>query len=59
MKQIKTVLCRADNAPDFDKAVNALLRDGWTLAKRDIVQAVDTETYVFHRILYAELEREE
>ena len=59
MKQIKTIKNRLDNAEAFDEAVNAALRDGWELTKRDVIRPnahPDGETSF--TMLYAELEFE-
>lgn len=58
MKQIKTILVKAEQLEEFDKKVNAALTEGWTLVKREVLQAYDRATCIFHRMLYAELERE-
>ena len=60
MKQIRTIVKRLDAAESFDAVVNAALKDGWRLIKRDVLiprsQASHT---IFHTMIYAELEREE
>lgn len=58
MKQIKTIARRANYSEEFDEAVNAALAEGWVLTKREVIQAVEGPTLIFHRMLYAELERE-
>ena len=65
MKQIKTIFksmnpnakCTQE-AQDFDHQVNAALAEGWVLVKREVLQPIDTQQYLFRRVLYAELERE-
>lgn len=60
MKQIKTIRNRLDNAAEFDREVNAALRDGWELKYRTvIVPMAHTDGCASHNTLYAELEREE
>lgn len=60
MKEIKTIYTRAMGAPEFDDEVNAALRKGWCLIRREVLmpraQPNDGATY-FHPMLYAELER--
>lgn len=58
MKQIKTIMKRADDWVQFDAEVNKALADGWTLVKREVLQAYEGPTRIFHRMHYAELERE-
>ena len=58
MKTIKTILVNAEHPGEFDDRVNAALRDGWKLARRDVLQPSEGRAWVFHRMLYAELERE-
>lgn len=61
MKQIKTVLMEYGQLYEFDKAVNALLADGWELRKREIqkVSGEISEAFCVPAVyvLYAELER--
>lgn len=59
MKQIKTILVKVERLEEFDKKVNDALTEGWTLVKRDVLQAYDRATCIFNRMLYAELEREQ
>ena len=58
MKEIKTIIERAELFRMFDKAVNDNLRDGWRLVRRDVLPAYEGETLASHRALYAELERD-
>jgi hypothetical protein len=58
MKQIKTILVKVEQLEEFDKRANNALAEGWTLVKREVLQAYDSATCIFHRMLYAELERE-
>lgn len=58
MKQIKTITKQLDGSVQFDAEVNAALAEGWTLVKREVLQAYEGRTRVFYRMLYAELERE-
>lgn len=58
MKQIKTITKQLDGSVQFDAEVNAALAEGWTLVKREVLQAYEGQTRVFYRMLYAELERE-
>lgn len=55
--QIKTIKFRLDNAELFDNAVNQALEDGWVLIKREVLAPYEGETYVHHRMLYAELQK--
>lgn len=60
MKKIKTVTCPIENAEWFDSSVNELMKEGWVLAKRDILNVPGVLTESFNtpvvQILYAELE---
>ena len=56
--QIKTIEYKFDCAEQFDEAVNKALADGWVLVRRDVIQPYEGKTYVHHRMLYAELQRE-
>lgn len=60
MKQIKTVVNRLDNSADFDNEVNAALKDGYKLTRREVInpnaQNNSRFTYI---MLYAELEKED
>lgn len=58
MKKIKTIMVNADHPGEFDDRVNAALRDGWKLVRRDVLHPHDGPHWVFHRMFYAELERE-
>lgn len=61
MKQIKTICVDQSNEgvqAVFDKAVNEALAEGWTLTKRCILNPYESETFVYYRTLYAELEKE-
>lgn len=48
----------AMEAQAFDDEVNAALKEGWTLVKREVLAPCVTEDYDYHRTLYAELEME-
>jgi len=55
--EIKTIRYRLDDAPDFDKAVNAAMAEGWRLTRRDVLrvdQPQNSSTF-FYSMLYAEL----
>ena len=58
MKTIKTIMVNADYPGEFDDRVNAALRDGWKLVRRDVLTPFEGRNWVFHRMFYAELERE-
>ena len=58
MKQIKTIQCRLDREEYFDKEVNKALRDGWELKTRRVLPPYEGQSYIHHRTLYAELEKE-
>lgn len=61
MKQIKTIyedLTNPKALDNFDNEVNQALAEGWTLTKRDVLKPYESETTCWHRILYAELEKE-
>jgi len=62
LKEIKTIVAPLSCSELYDKAVNELLADGWTLEKREIINAPGqiSEAFQFtiERVLYAELERE-
>lgn len=55
-KQIKTVYCRAEHREEFDKDVNALLKDGWELERIDTLTARVESKYT---MLFALLFRQE
>lgn len=61
MKQIKTVICPIEYAYSFDKEVNRLIADGWTIARRDIIRTAGEVSEAYNtaiiQALYAELER--
>lgn len=61
MKQIKTVLKPYSGLYAFDKEVNSLLSQGWTLRKREIqkVSGEISESFTVPAVyvLYAELDR--
>lgn len=61
MKQIKTVLKPYSELYAFDKEVNSLLSQGWTLRKREIqkVSGEISEAFTVPAVyvLYAELDR--
>ena len=50
MLEIKTIMRTHDDPAGFDEVVNAALRDGWELVRRDLL--------ITPNVLYAELERE-
>ena len=54
--EIKTIVIRLDNAGEFDERVNAALKEGWQLVKREVLQpaAQSPERYTYI-MLYAEL----
>ena len=60
MKQIKTVTAPFERSEWFDNAVNELIKQGWILSKRDILNVPGILTESFNvpivQILYAELE---
>ncbi len=58
MKQIKTIMRNASAPEEFDAEVNKAIAEGWTLVKRDVLLPYEGPTRIFHRMLYAELERE-
>jgi hypothetical protein len=58
MKKIKTIIVRSEHPEEFDDLVNAALRDGWKLVRRDVLTPFEGRDWVFHRMIYAELERE-
>lgn len=61
MKQIKTIMKRDSTLEfrnEFDREVNEALADGWTLTKREVLKPYEGGTITWHRMLYAELERE-
>jgi hypothetical protein len=61
--QIKTVIEPIERASGFDKAVNSLLNDGWTLKARKILTTQGELSEAFNaaviRFLYAELEKQQ
>ena len=57
MKTIKTIMVKADYPGEFDDRVNAALRDGWKLVRRDVLPAYEGKNMIFYRMFYAELER--
>ena len=58
MLEIKTIAHPATEREEFDAEVNKALAEGWELVRRDIIPPYEGSTYVWERILYAELERE-
>lgn len=54
VRQIKTIVVRLDAADSFDRKVNALLRDGWKIAKRYTIAAQTDSEYT---MLVAEMYR--
>lgn len=61
MRQVKTVICEISHSESFDKEVNRLLSEGWTLRKREIQKINGDISEAFNAaticVLYAELER--
>ena len=61
MKQIKTVICPIEYAYSFDKEVNRLIADGWTISNRGLINTRGGVSEAFNtaivQSLYAELER--
>ena len=61
MKQIKTVVYPIEYAHRYDKEINDLLADGWTLKRRNITNMCGEISEAFSspiiKVLYAELER--
>lgn len=61
MRQIKTILKPYSQLYEYDNEVNALLREGWTLRKREIQRVSGEISEAFNApavyMLYAELER--
>jgi hypothetical protein len=61
MIQIKTVIEPIERANSFDKIVNDLLNDGWTLQTRKMLTTQGELSEAFNaaviRFLYAELEK--
>lgn len=61
MKQIKTVTAPFERSEWFDKSINKLMAEGWTLKKRDILNVPGVLTEAFNapvvQVLYAELEK--
>ena len=59
---IRTVLRAVYNLTEFDAEVNALLADGWTLKKRELIgvegEPSDAYNVTVVKALYAELERQ-
>ena len=55
MLEIKTIIEAVKDAPQFDRAVNDALADGWALVRRDVIPAGLPDS---PRLLYAELEQE-
>lgn len=62
MRQIKTVIHPLERATKFDAEVNALLSDGWTLKRQEVLKLQDAPSEAFNTatfpVLYAELTRE-
>ena len=58
--EIKTVRRKLDYVDEFDTEVNNLLRDGWRLVRRDVLQppAQPNSDVYFNTMLYAELVRD-
>lgn len=61
MKQIKTVIRPLDQVRQFDKDVNTLLANGWTLKNRKVIgmegEPNEVGSAPVIHALYAELER--
>lgn len=54
--KIKTILTNTDHPEQFDDQVNALLAEGWVLAKREVLQGMNYNANNWaRRALYAEL----
>lgn len=60
--KIRTVLRAVYNLSEFDTEVNALLADGWTLKRRELIgvegEPSDAYNVTIVKALYAELERQ-
>lgn len=56
--QIKTIKFKIDAAEAFDNEVNRALENGWALTKREVLPPYEGQSYVHHRMLYAELQKE-
>ena len=56
MKQFKTIVEKLTNAKTFDAKINKAVNDGWTLVKRETIQASRYEKNS-QAYLYAELEK--
>lgn len=59
--EIKTIYIQTAGVQEFDNCVNKLLKEGWKLVKRELIQPnaqPNTGTTYFNNMLYAELERE-
>ena len=61
MMKIKTVIMPIEYAERYDRAVNALLSEGWKLRQRRVISAQGELSEAFNttavKLLYAELER--
>ncbi len=61
MMKIKTVIMPIEYAERYDRAVNALLSEGWKLRQRGVLSAPGELSEAFNaatvKLLYAELER--
>lgn len=60
--KIRTVLRAVYNLAEFDAEINALLADGWTLKRRELIgvegEPSDAYNVTIVKALYAELERQ-
>ena len=62
MRQVKTVILPLEKSALFDAKVNALLADGWSLKRREVLKMLSAPSEAFnvatYPALYAELTRE-
>jgi rubrerythrin len=57
MLEIKTIILPAAIPEQFDKEVNAHLKDGWDLVRREVIAPFEGDIETYKQKLYAELER--
>lgn len=57
MIEIRTIIVPATHPGKFDDEVNAHLKEGWELVRRDTLPPFEGECTAAPRCLYAELER--
>lgn len=61
MKEIKTVIRPIEGVKSYDKYINELLKNGWSLKKRDFItlngELNEVGSKPIIKALYAELER--